>query len=195
MNKEASECKSAWTSLRDSLRYHRSKLAKSASAGGIVLGQSQVNDIVDWQFAEHMAFLPVMSLEKRTKTSAFMFVDSPGRSPDTCSSPLSDVSEESMAASSEEPNWVLTDDELEASTSSVYSSQSKALKRRKVEEPTEDDGITGLVRDYLNNKKMTRTIFPFWDELLSKLPADIATATEVEITNLIYLKVQQHGKQ
>lgn len=75
--------------------------------------------------------------------------------------------------------------------------QTKASKGLKVEEPTGDDGIAGILRDYLKNRTETKTraVFPFWDELLSKLPDDIATATEVEITNLIYLKVQQHGKQ
>ncbi|KAL7726442.1 hypothetical protein ACLKA6_004582 [Drosophila palustris] len=119
---DVNECKSAWASLRDSLRYHRSKLAKSGSAGGIALGQPRVNENIDWQFAEHMAFLPVMSLERRTKTSTTMFVDSPVGSPDACSSPLLQATEENqMAASSEEPNWVPTFDDFEASTSSAYS--------------------------------------------------------------------------
>ncbi|KAL7723359.1 hypothetical protein ACLKA6_001165 [Drosophila palustris] len=124
-----------------------------------------------------------------------MFVDNPVGSPDACSSPLQATEESQMAASSEEPNWVPTCEDFEASTSSAYSYQSKASKRSKVKEPAADDEITGLLGQYLKNKQTTRPIFPFWDKLLSKLPEEIATATEVEITNLLFAKVQLHGNQ
>ncbi|XP_022229504.2 uncharacterized protein LOC111078878 [Drosophila obscura] len=190
INKDANECKIAWTALRDSLRYHRSKQAKCGSAA-----QTRVNENMDWQFAEHMAFLPVMSLERHTKSSTSLFEDSPACSPDACSSPLPyKIEESSIAAGSDEPNWVRTDDDVEASTSSAYS-YSKTSKKRKVEEPSGDGGIAVLLCDYLKNKPKTRTIFPFWDELLSKLPPDEVTATEVEITNLLFWKVQNQGKQ
>ncbi|KAL7724356.1 hypothetical protein ACLKA6_003001 [Drosophila palustris] len=190
----ANECKSAWASLRDSLRYHRSKLAKSGSAGGIALGQPRLKKNLDWQFAEHMAFLPVMSLERRTKTSTTMFLDSPVGSPDAYSSPFPHATEENQMTASSEPNWVPIDDDI-ASTSSAYSYQSRASKRSKVKEPAADDEITGLLGQYLKNKQSTRPIFPFWDKLLSKLPEEIATATEVEITNFLFAKVQLHGNQ
>ncbi|KAL7724032.1 hypothetical protein ACLKA6_003248 [Drosophila palustris] len=141
-----------------------------------------------------MAFLPVMSLERRTKTSATMFLDSPVGSPDACSSPFPHATEENQMTASWEPNWVPIDDDI-ASTSSAYSYQSRASKRSKVKEPAADDEITGLLGQYLKNKQTTRPIFPFWDKLLSKLPEEIATATEVEITNLLFAKVQLHGNQ
>ncbi|KAM8702556.1 hypothetical protein ACLKA7_005672 [Drosophila subpalustris] len=93
-----------------------------------------------------------------------------------------------MTASSE-PNWVPIDDDI-ASTSSAYSYQSRASKRSKVKEPAADDEITGLLGQYLKNKQTTRPIFPFWDKLLSKLPEEITTAS-----NLLFAKVQMHGNQ
>ncbi|XP_034131971.1 uncharacterized protein LOC117586170 [Drosophila guanche] len=195
MNKEVNECRDAWTSLRDSLRYHRSKLAKSGSAGGSDFGEPRVKECVDWQFAEHMAFLPVNTLERRTKTSCFTFVDSPACSPDECSSPVPKIEEISIPACSDDDTW-LSEDDVEACKSTSYS-YSNSSKRPKAEEPTSSttDGLAGLLGDYLKNKKKTRAVFPFWDKLLSKLPEDVATATEVEITNLLFSKVQQEELQ
>lgn len=64
-----------------------------------------------------------------------------------------------------------------------------------MKEPAADDDITGLLGQYLKNKQTTRPILPYWDKLLSKLPEEIATATEVEITNSLFAKVQLHGNQ
>ncbi|BFF89311.1 uncharacterized protein DMAD_08098 [Drosophila madeirensis] len=196
INKEVNECRDAWTSLRDSLRYHRNKLAKSGSAGGSDFGEPRVKESVDWRFAEHMAFLPVNTLERRAKSSSFTFVDSPACSPDACSSPVPNKIEEiSIPACSDDDTW-LAEDDVEASKSTSYS-YSNSSKRLKAEEPTSSttDGLAGLLGDYLKNKKKTRAVFPFWDKLLSKLPEDVATATEVEITNLLFSKVQQEVKE
>lgn len=57
-----------------------------------------------------------------TNLSATKFVDSPACSPNAPSIPLSDVIDEySMAARSEDPIWIPTDDDPETSTSSAYS--------------------------------------------------------------------------
>ncbi|BFF96640.1 uncharacterized protein DMAD_05231 [Drosophila madeirensis] len=92
-----------------------------------------------------------------------------------------------MAACSDDNTW-LTEGDVEESSSTSYS-YSKASKRRNAEEQTSS------TTDGLKNKKKTRAVFPFWDELLGKLPEDVALATEVEITNLLFSKGQQHVKK
>ncbi|BFF94068.1 uncharacterized protein DMAD_11787 [Drosophila madeirensis] len=54
------------------------------------------------------------------------------------------------------------------------------------------------INSYSNASKgrntSSRSIFPYWDELLSKLPEPVATATEVEITNLLFSKGQPYAQ-
>lgn len=49
-----------------------------------------------------------------------------------------------------------------------------------------------IVDRYLSVPKPERNIFPFWNELLSKLPPSNATDVEMEVTNLIYAKVKAY---
>lgn len=67
---------------------------------------------------------------------------------------------------------------------------SKKPKVKEVEQKEERNKI--FVDRYLNVPKPERNIFPFWNELLSKLPPSNATAVEMEITNLIYAKVKAY---
>lgn len=49
-----------------------------------------------------------------------------------------------------------------------------------------------IVDRYFSVPKPERNIFPFWNELLSKLPPSNATDVEMEVTNLIYAKVKAY---
>lgn len=49
-----------------------------------------------------------------------------------------------------------------------------------------------IVDRYFSVPKPERNIFPFWNELLSKLPPRNATDVEMEVTNLIYAKVKAY---
>ncbi|KAL7739177.1 hypothetical protein ACLKA6_011932 [Drosophila palustris] len=74
LNKPVQDCKSAWRSLRDSYKYHikasEKKRAKSGSAGGVGPQPPMANEAVEWHLAPYMAFLPELSMQRRTYCSA-----------------------------------------------------------------------------------------------------------------------------
>lgn len=55
-----------------------------------------------------------------------------------------------------------------------------------------EEGEKLIVDRYFSVPKPERNIFPFWNELLSKLPPSNATDVEMEVTNLIYAKVKAY---
>ena len=64
------ECKSAWKSLRDSMRYHisRAQKKKSGSQALDYEGDEELhNDDIEWEFAEDLMFLKSNSAESRKR--------------------------------------------------------------------------------------------------------------------------------
>ncbi|XP_037728699.1 uncharacterized protein LOC119559709 isoform X2 [Drosophila subpulchrella] len=71
MDKDYNSCKLAWKSLRDSLKYHNKvRKQKSGSAGGDLLEKPSGKECAEWEFAPYMDFLPDVSSQRRTTSSA-----------------------------------------------------------------------------------------------------------------------------
>lgn len=79
------------------------------------------------------------------------------------------------------------------STSGAYN-KPEAIEHEVNEQELSNKKLEAIIDRYLNTRKSSRNIFPFWNELLSKLPPSKATETEMEITNLIYAKVKAYEK-
>lgn len=61
------ETKKAWTSLKDSNRYRkRASNKKSGSSGGVVFQEDQDVEIIEWEFAKDLEFLPDLSKKRNT---------------------------------------------------------------------------------------------------------------------------------
>lgn len=65
------ECKSVWKSLKDSLRYHKSrarKVGKSGSSAEIELEcDDAITEDIDWEYSEDMAFLESAAPENKRR--------------------------------------------------------------------------------------------------------------------------------
>ncbi|XP_055855003.1 uncharacterized protein LOC129918440 [Episyrphus balteatus] len=73
MCKTIEECRVAWKSLRDSLRYHSvaKKKQKSGSAANADLNEENLSEesCIDWEFAEYLSFLTPISSKRKTFSS------------------------------------------------------------------------------------------------------------------------------
>lgn len=70
----------------------------------------------------------------------------------------------------------------------------EAIEHVDNEQELSNKKVEAIIDRYLNTRMPSRNIFPFWNELLSKLPPSKATEAEMEITNLIYAKVKAYQK-
>ncbi|KAM8702403.1 hypothetical protein ACLKA7_007734 [Drosophila subpalustris] len=133
------DCKSAWRSLRDSYKYHikasEKKRAKSGSAGGVGPQPPMANEAVEWHLAPYMAFLPELSMQRRTYCSALDDVPSTSQGiiPEGSNWDLQFEANASMDAS--QASYV--EDGLDASNTSCENtsaySYERASKRAKVD--------------------------------------------------------------
>ncbi|KAL7723541.1 hypothetical protein ACLKA6_000129 [Drosophila palustris] len=139
LNKPVQDCKSAWRSLRDSYKYHikasEKKRAKSGSAGGVGPQPPMANEAVEWHLAPYMAFLPELSMQRRTYCSALDDVPSTSQGiiPEGSNWDLQFEANASMDAS--QASYV--EDGLDASNTSCENtsaySYERASKRAKVD--------------------------------------------------------------
>ncbi|XP_060651535.1 uncharacterized protein LOC132788220 [Drosophila nasuta] len=169
MNKEAYECKIAWRSIRDSLRYHRSKPAKKISSKDCECHP------VDWEFAKYLTFLPIMTSQNHNHFEEFEAASPVNESTQVVFPDEESVESDAFLSDSQlMENEMTIDNESEPSISYESNKETAKLIEPKVEENYQESGVNehlvGIIGKYFTPPKPGRAILPYWGELLNELP-------------------------
>ncbi|XP_051860762.1 uncharacterized protein LOC117572551 isoform X3 [Drosophila albomicans] len=189
LNKEAYECKIAWRSIRDSLRYHRSKSAKKISSK-----DSECHPD-DWEFAKYLTFLPIMSSQNRNHFEEIKAASPVNESTQEVFPVEESVESDAFLSDSQLMEKEMTiDNASEPSISYETHNETSKLIEPKVVENYPESGVNkhlvGIIGKYFTPPKPGRAILPYWGELLNELPPAVARRVEVEITNLLHSKIK-----
>ncbi|XP_070069552.1 uncharacterized protein [Drosophila takahashii] len=173
LEKTVTECKDAWTSLRESYRYHRKKaslrLRKSGADGGDAL-ESQPK--VQWEFGDRMSFLPDFSTKRTTYNTNF---------------------------TEDDESIDFLDDEISSCSASTpkssYDYKQKATPGKGKPKSNENMALVEMLGGYLKKSKETidthinnqnqKEVSPFasalgyWDSLLKNMPYQQAQLTVI----------------
>ncbi|XP_067648063.1 uncharacterized protein [Eurosta solidaginis] len=179
--KEVSESKDAWTSLRESYRYHAraSKRQKSGSCGGAALDAPIFSEDIDWEFAGEMAFLPNVSQKRRTFTS---------------SSNFSEESSESPLDPSEDLNSTQICDNDPQYDYNPKRSKPSTLSQSPDEKWGRFNRILKKQEEFLEDRKKspyTQALSTF-DWLLNELPRSVGDDMCLHINSILLQKIEEH---
>ncbi|XP_034476728.1 uncharacterized protein LOC117783433 isoform X2 [Drosophila innubila] len=197
LNRSVSDCKTAWKSLRDSYRYHRSVATRKrqSTAGGAGSEQTKVSDGVEWHLAPYMAYLAKVSSQKRTSEStpvdeSASTSQDPSIEPDLdCSIPESNSSQCSNNDIDEVPI------DGDASTSSDASSESFPNKKRNLQLATNSGDVLDMLENFISEQKEKfertepiplRPVIQYWDGILNEIQPKYAKEAERAVTQLLW---------